>query len=205
MDRPEDVDVNPVNNKVYVALTNNTRRTEEQVDAANPRPSNAWGHILELTAGEGDHGTETFTWEIFMLCGDPNNPEHGTFFAGFDQTRVSPIASPDNLFFDRRGNLWIATDGMPNTLPGNDAVMAVPTDGSERGYLRQFLSGVPGCEVASLVMNSQDTALFVTIQHPGEGGTFEEPISTFPDGRQPVRPTVVAVTKTSGPNFRIGS
>jgi hypothetical protein len=219
MDRPEDIEWNPANDKVYVALTNNTQRGTEGngplgqdgplpravADAMNPRDANRWGHIIEIIPENSDHAAETFTWEMFMLCGDPNVPEQETYFAGFDQSQVSPIGCPDNVAFDRRGNLWIATDGLPSVLPGNDGIFAVPTDGSDRGYLRQFLSGVKGCEVAALIINRQNNTLFVAIQHPGEGGTVEEPISNFPDGGGLVRPTVVAVTKANGPDFRIGS
>lgn len=219
MDRPEDIEWNPANNKVYLALTNNSQRGTEgngpvgqdgplpraAVDAMNPRARNSWGHIIEITASDGDHAADTFAWEIFMLCGDPSVPEQEAFFAGFDPSRVSPIGCPDNINFDRRGNLWIATDGMPSVLPGNDGVFAVPTAGSDRGYLRQFLSGVQGCEIASLIINRQNNTLFVAVQHPGEGGTYEEPISGFPDGGAPNRPTVVAVTKASGPDYRIGT
>jgi hypothetical protein len=219
MDRPEDIEWNPANDKVYVALTNNTQRGTEgngplwqngpvqraATDAMNPRANNRWGHIVEIIPEDGDHAAETFTWEMFLVCGDPDVAEQETYFAGFDPGQVSPIGCPDNVAFDRRGNLWIATDGMPSVLPGNDGIFAVPTEGPDRGYLRQFLSGVKGCEVAALVLNRQNNTLFVAIQHPGEGGTYEEPISNFPDGGVPNRPTVVAVTKTTGPDFRIGS
>lgn len=201
MDRPEDVEVNPINGRVYAVMTNNANRTT--TDAVNPRANNRAGHIIEITPGGGDHASETFGWAIFMLCGDPDDPS--TYFAGFEKSEVSPIACPDNIAFDRRGNLWIATDGMPNVLPGNDGVFAVPVAGPERGSLRQFLSSVPGCETASLVFDDRDETLFVTIQHPGEGSTFAAPTSHFPDGGTSVpRPSLIAVTKDRG-EPRIGS
>ena len=53
MDRPEDIDVSPTTGKVYVALTNNTRRTEDQRDQPNPRDVNRWGQIIEIIEGDG--------------------------------------------------------------------------------------------------------------------------------------------------------
>jgi secreted PhoX family phosphatase len=203
MDRPEDIDVNPVNGHVYVALTNNSNRTAEQVDEANPRANNRAGHIIEIRELGGDNAATEFNWEIFMLCGDPRVANSDAYFAGFDPSQVSPLACPDNLAFDRAGNLWIATDGMPNVISAfNDGIFACPTAGADRGYVRQFLSGVTGCEVASLVLNTNENALFVTIQHPGEGGTFERPTSRFPFGIMP-RPTVIAVSRTRAP-WKIG-
>jgi secreted PhoX family phosphatase len=43
MDRPEDIQPNPKTNKVYLMLTNNTRRKAEQADAANPRATTPSG------------------------------------------------------------------------------------------------------------------------------------------------------------------
>lgn len=58
MDRPEDIEVNPVNEKVYIVCTNNTQRGRDGfdgVDAANPRVQNRHGHIIELVEEGGDH------------------------------------------------------------------------------------------------------------------------------------------------------
>jgi uncharacterized protein len=209
MDRPEDIDPNPVNGKVYIALTNNTARTDRDTDKANPRANNRWGHIIELSEDNGDHTSTTFTWEIFLLCGDGNNPAHRAFFAGYDPKQATALGAPDNIAFDSKGNLWISTDGQGAGLDGiNDSVIGVPTDGPERGFTRRLLSGVQGSETASLVFNSDDTALFVTIQHPGEGGRWtddpSQAISRFPTGSLPSLPTVIFTYKTAG-NRTIGS
>jgi hypothetical protein len=79
----------------------------------------------------------------------------------------------------------------------NDGVFVVPVEGPERGHVRQFLSGVPGSEVASLALTPDDEAMFVSIQHPGEGSSYQDPSSLWPDGAAPPRPGVVAVTRTA--------
>ncbi len=196
MDRPEDFETNPVTGKVYLVCTNNSNRTWDETIRSNPRPENFTGHIIELTEAGDDHAATTFTWAMFILAGDP--AAGGTYYGGFDTELVSPFASPDNITFDTAGNLWLSTDGMPNSLPGNDGLFAVPTEGEERGYVKQFFSSVTGAEVSGPVFNPDDTALFASIQHPGEGGTYEEPISQWPTGDGPPRPSVVVITATSG-------
>lgn len=219
MDRPEDIETNPVNGKLYCVMTNNTNRgtgSNPAVNGANPRTGNRHGHIIELTEDGNDPTSLAFTWEIFLLCGNPatrpvdsptpTQPAEATYFGGFDHSKVCPISCPDNITFDRKGNLWIATDGQPTTFGMNDGVFAVPVEGEQRGFLRQFLSGIPGGEVASLHFGALDQALFVTIQHPGEPGTgpdsanstFENPTSVWPDGNTPPRPSVVVATKKTG-------
>ncbi len=196
MDRPEDVERNPVTGAVYAVMTNNSRRTPAQVDAANPRPDNRHGHIIEILEEGNDPTATRFRWALFLVAGEPSDPS--TYFAGFPKDKVSPISCPDNITFDRAGNMWIATDGQDGTLKKNDAVYAVPTQGPERGYVRQFMSGPVGAEICGPTFTPDNKNFFAGIQHPGEGGTLEKPISNWPDGTQPPRPSVVAVRKLDG-------
>ncbi len=196
MDRPEDMETNPVNKKVYLLLTNNTRREEGDTDAANPRANNETGHVIELTEAGDDPTATTFTWEIFLLCGNPS--DESTHFAGYDKSNVSPISCPDNCTFDNHGNLWIATDGQGGTIGYNDALHMVPVEGPERGHVRQFFSSVAGSETCGPLFTPDNTSLFAAIQHPGEGGTFAEPVSTWPDGTVPPRPSVIVIQKEGG-------
>jgi uncharacterized protein len=199
MDRPEDFETNPVNKKVYLVCTNNTNRAVEDnagTDAANPRAENSTGHIIEMTEDGNDHAATTFAWEIFLLAGDP--ADESTYFAGFPKEQVSPIASPDNITFDTVGNIWISTDGLPNSFEGYDGLFATPTEGSERGYLRQFFSTVEGAECSGPVFNPDGTALFLSVQHPGEGGVFGEQKSTWPDYDGAPKPSVVLIIRNDG-------
>jgi len=199
MDRPEDIEVHPLTGKVYLALTRNPERGATGTpapDPANPRAANAYGHIIELDEAGGDHAATRFAWRIFILCGDPGDPS--TYYAGFPKDRVSAIACPDNLTFDPNGNLWVATDGQPAALDMNDALYAIPTEGPERGRARRFLAGVPGAEITGPQFNPAGDALFVSVQHPGEGGTLAAPLSRWPDGAQPPRPAVVAIQAEDG-------
>jgi secreted PhoX family phosphatase len=200
MDRPEDIETNPVNGKLYCAMTNNTQRGttgRPGPDPANPRAINTHGHIIELTEDRNDAAATTFTWDIFCLCGDPNDPTDGTFFAGW-QGFVSPVSCPDNIAFDAEGNLWIATDGQPGTLQRADGIFAVPVEGPQRGFLRQFMSSPNASEVCGPEFTPDNRTLFCAIQHPGEGGTVNAPVSIWPDGVSPARPSVVAIQNDGG-------
>jgi hypothetical protein len=196
MDRPEDIEQNPVTKKVYGAFTNNTQRTEEDVDPANPRPDNTYGHIIEWTETDNDAASTTFTWEMFILCGNPEDED--TYFAGFPKDSVSPVSCPDNLNFDLAGNLWIATDGMPGTLELADSLLAVPTEGPERGDVQMFLSVVYGSECAAMEFSRDNRTLLVAVQHPGEGGTVEEPITLWPFTSSVPRPGIIQVFASDG-------
>jgi hypothetical protein len=220
MDRPEDIEVSPVDGRVYLALTKNPDRKREQPGGANPRRHNEFGHVIELTEARGDAGATSFRWDVFLLCGDltrlvtdlrgvdfsKDDDYKISYFAGYGGPKeISPIATPDNLAFDLAGNLWIATDGQGDKErlgeDARDALHAVPTWGCERGRVRQFLSAVKGAEVTGPCFSAANDALFVSIQHPGrsDDSTLTNPTSRWPDGDGcPPRPGVVVVTKHDG-------
>lgn len=191
MDRPEDIEPSPLTGAVYAALTNNTDRTEP--NAANPRSPNRGGHVIEWVEDGNDAAATTFAWRFLLICGDPDDPS--TYFAGFPKDFVSPISSPDNLLFDRRDNLWIATDGQPTFLGHNDAFHVVPLSGDNRGHVQQFLSVPVGAEACGPELTPDEQTLFCAVQHPGEGSTVENPSSTWPDETSPPRPSLITVVK----------
>jgi secreted PhoX family phosphatase len=206
MDRPEDIEPNPVTGKVYCALTNNSQRgTTYPPDEANPlatsmvrasldapltpAPGNRNGYVLEITEDEDRPVARDFRWKLFLVCGDPDAPE--TYFAGYPKDKVSPISCPDNVAFDPEGNLWISTDG--NALGSNDGLFRVPVRGPERGHVKQFLTVPVGAETCGPLITRDGRAVFVAAQHPGEtdGSTFESPASTWPHTHDFPRPSVV--------------
>ena len=198
MDRPEDIEPNPVTGKVYVALTNNTDRgvgSHAKADEANPRSANKHGHVLELTERWNRPESTRFGWSLFLVAGDPDDP--ATYFAGFPKDAVSRISCPDNVAFDPHGNLWISTDGAQ--LGSHDGLFGVATRGERRGELKQFLTVPKGAETCGPIV--QDRRVLVSVQHPGEidGASVEKPASAWPDGPGTyVRPAVVAVWRADG-------
>jgi secreted PhoX family phosphatase len=205
MDRPEDIDANPVTNRVYVALTNNSNRKDEQVDAANPRAKNAFGHIIEMMPEDGDHASPKFRWEILVKCGDPSIAAVGATFSS-ETTKNGWFGMPDNTVIDGRGRLWIATDGNNVKATGRaDGLWALETEGESRGTARHFFRAPTGAELCGPCFTPNDETLFVAVQHPGEAedgapSSFEKPASRWPDFKDgmPPRPSVLAITKRGG-------
>ena len=206
MDRPEDIEPNPVNGRVYCALTNNSDRGKKYpADEANPLTSsmvrselgapltsasgNRNGYVLEVTPDAGDHTSTAFTWDLMLVCGDPEAPE--TYFAGYPKEQVSPVSCPDNVAFDALGNLWISTDG--NSLGSNDGLFRVPVAGAERGKVEQFLTVPVGAETCGPLVSEDQLSVFAAVQHPGEtdGASFDQPSSTWPHTDSFPRPSVI--------------
>lgn len=210
MDRPEDVQPNEVNGKVYVMLTNNSRRKADQVNAANPRAENAFGHIIEISEADGDFTATQGRWEILLKCGDPSVADVGATFST-ETTKNGWFGMPDNCAVDSAGRLWVATDGNSNKATGRtDGLWAVDTEGDARATSKLFFRVPVGAELCGPLFTPDDETAFVAVQHPGDGGedwdghgrpSYYEDLSTrWPDFKDdmPVRPAVVAITKIGG-------
>ena len=212
MDRPEDVQPNPVTQKVFVMLTNNAKRVAEDVDTANPRGPNPFGHIVELTPPDGDHAALTFRWDVLVQCGDPSVAEVGAVWNP-ETSQNGWFASPDNCAIDSEGRLWVSTDqGRYWDMTGTaDGLWAVETEGEGRGTGRMFFRVPVGAELCGPTFAPDDRSLFLAVQHPAMDGaeklkgferrtTFDDPVTRWPDfdPNTPPRPSVVAITKSDG-------
>ncbi|MBU0583923.1 MAG: PhoX family phosphatase [Alphaproteobacteria bacterium] len=210
MDRPEDIQPNASNGKVYVMLTNNTKRKTDQVDAANPREKNAFGHIIEITEEGGDFAATTGKWEVLLKCGDPSVAEVGASFSTAT-TADGWFGMPDNCAIDSAGRLWVATDGQgPKATGRTDGLWAVDTEGAARATSKLFFRVPIGAELCGPLFTPDDQTAFVAVQHPGDGGEdwdgfgrasyYEDPSTRWPDFKpdMPVRPSVLAITRQGG-------
>jgi len=210
MDRPEDIEANPRTNKVYVMLTNNSQRTAAQVDAANPRASNRFGHVIEMIPDGGDdHASAKFRWEVLVRCGDPSIAAVGATFNP-NTSNHGWFGMPDNCAVDSLGRLWISTDGnYPKRTGRSDGLWAMETEGAARATSKLFFRCPHGAEMCGPEFTPDDTTLFLAVQHPGETdeadpeanpASFENPVTRWPDFRDgiPPRPSIVVVTKKGG-------
>lgn len=184
MDRPEDLELHPGDGSLYVALTHNTQPAPGRV--IHPVDPDPYGKIARFIEAGGDPAAAAFRWEVFAVGG----PE-----AGF--------AAPDNLEFDRAGNLWMASDfparGEEYGTFGNNGLFMVPTSGEDAGIAFQFASAPVAAELAGPWISPDETTLFLAVQHPGETSTDAgEPTSRWPDGEGPPRPSCVAIRRRRG-------
>jgi secreted PhoX family phosphatase len=204
LDRPEWSALHPHTQEVFLTLTNGTTGG----GAVNPRNPNPYGHIIKLWYDEGDHTATTFEWEVWILAGDPAYDPSVTL--GPD----SIFGSPDGLWIDPDGRMWIETDisnssqnradrGYNNI--GNNAMLAADPVTKE---IRRFLVGPRGCEITGVITTPDQRTMFVNVQHPGESTTFwgnptpanPRVVSNWPDFSPTGRPrsATVVIRKTDG-------
>ncbi|MBA3979317.1 MAG: Tat pathway signal protein [Alcanivorax sp.] len=169
MDRPEWGAVDPVDGSVYFTLTNNSGRgSSSDVDNANPRGPNPFGHIIRWKEGNDLPTSLNFDWDLFVLAGDQDDSED---LAGNKLTDDNIFCSPDGLWFDHDRRLWIQTDISESVMNsgifevfGNNAMLAA---NPVSGEIRRFLTGPLGQEITGVVTTPDGKTMFINVQHPG--------------------------------------
>ncbi len=217
MDRPEWGAVNPLNGEAYMTLTNNSNRvaptatptgSQLKPDAANPRyyddgegnKGNPNGHIIRWKEDAGSVAAIKFAWDIYLF-GAENDAAADVNLSGL--TAVNDFSSPDGLYFDPRGLLWIQTDDGAYTDVTNCMMLAaVPGkvgDGNKptaaggtativgakatADTVRRFLVGPKDCEITGVAVTPDGKTMFCNVQHPGENGSLTTPTSAWPDSQ----------------------
>ena len=179
MDRPEWITPG-TGGFVYCAMTNNEFRT--QSNAANPLAPNPHGHIIRFRDQPGPHGsTQRFTWEVFISCAAHYEKE-------------TTLSSPDGLWADPDGRLFVETDGEQRDGMNNQ-LLVVDTATRE---IRRLLTGVPGCEITGITTTPDRRTMFINIQHPGNG---DPSLTNFPhavDNRTVPRDCTLAIHRKDG-------
>ncbi len=196
MDRPEWVAVNPVAAEGYCCLTNNRNRGIKSnaggdptpVNGPNPRAENNYGQIVRWYPSNDDHGSDTFTWDLYVMAGNPT--VHDDKYGGSPNINEGNLFnSPDGMMFDSTGLLWIQTDGNDSNADGfagmgNNQMLA---GDPATGQIERFLTGPQGSEVTGLTWSADRRTMFVGIQHPD---------APFPDGEGVLpRSTIIAIKR----------
>ena len=180
MDRPEWITVHPHTNEVYVTLTNNSSRTV--TDAANPRLGNPYGHIIRWREQGNRNSAKRFFWDLFVLAGPESDSQVMPGVNGPALTQDNIFASPDGLWIDQNGILWIQTDmsgGQQSDGPfGNNQMLAA---NPVTGEIKRFLVGPFDCEVTGVVTTPDGKTMFVNMQHPGDRSAPNQFTSNWPE------------------------
>lgn len=169
--RPEDIEFDPISGNIFVALTNNKAK------------GNFHGSILKITETGGDYESLTFAAEDFLVGGSDT---------GF--------SSPDNMIFDKVGNLWFTTDigGWDKDKPaykdfGNNSLFVFLRKTAE---IIRVATAPIDAEFTGPMFDSDYKTLFLSVQHPGETSSLEKKYtSSWPSGPRPEN----AVLTVTGP------
>ena len=219
------------NPRVYTDLKNGT-------SAQNGNPN---GHILRLKEGATGSAAISFNWDVYVFGAESGAVAGSVNLSSL--TADQDFSSPDGLVFSpSTGIMWIQTDDgaytdvtncmMLAALPGQVGDGAKKTlnytkaDGSALNVdtyvgkaptantLKRFLVGAKESEITGLCETPDGKAMFINIQHPGEGtkmADIADPTkytSQWPSnagygaGKRPRSATIV-ITKNDG--GRIGT
>ena len=175
LNRPEDIEIDPVTGDVFISLTNNKVKGDFH------------GSILKIQETNGRMDSLDFKASTYMAGGEEN---------GF--------SCPDNLAFDFSGNLWITSDmtgsamnreDQPYMPFKNNSLFVIPRYGKNAGEVIRVASAPRDAELTGPWFSPDGKTLFLSVQHPGEQtADISAPTSRWPFDKDGVpKPSVVAI------------
>lgn len=176
LNRPEDIEIDPITGSIIIALTNNTNRKDYH------------GSLLKIEETNGAYDALTFTASTYKAGGEDN---------GF--------SCPDNLAFDLSGNLWMTSDmsgskmnkkGSPYVPFKNNSLFVIPRYGKDAGKVIRVAAAPRDAELTGPWFSEDGKTLFLSVQHPGEQTTdLNNPTSKWPFDKDNIpKSAVVAIT-----------
>ncbi|MFN3925849.1 MAG: PhoX family protein [Pseudanabaenaceae cyanobacterium] len=187
--RPEDTDVR-ADGTLFITFTSGTPSSSDGGPNLQIfKEAREFGWIMRLNDDNGnDPAALTFKWAMFSFGGEPADGGLG-------------FSNPDNLEFDRKGNIWMVSDmstsrhnrpvparkdkdGKPLRqvdllgLFGNNSIWYIPTSGPNAGKAYMFGYGPTGCETTGPFLTPDNKTLFLAVQHPGEDNGIRKDMKT---------------------------
>lgn len=170
VDRPEDLEIHPLDGSVFIAMTNNALH------------GNFYGHIVRLAEQEGD----TFEWSVFATGGPQS---------GFSCPDNLLFDQRGNLWMCTDVSGGSVGGGIYRFL-GNNSLFLLPND-YDGGKVYRFASGPVECELTGPSWTPDGSTMFLSVQHPGGHSAdlaTKGPASHWPDGGDAMpRGAVIAI------------
>lgn len=160
-DRPEDIEIDPSTGDILISLTNNKDN------------ANHFGGLLRIKE-QADYDSESFSSSVFIAGGE-----------------TSGFSCPDNMAFDKKGNLWLTVDMSEKDMNQgqfksfkNNGLFYIPLSGPHSGRAFQVASAPTDAELTGPSFSPDGKTLFLSVQHPG-GSTQDpkHPTSHWPLGK----------------------
>lgn len=233
--------VNPSSSSQMAPDSANPRVYTDTKNGTTVQNGNPNGHVLRLKEAAAGSAALGFHWDVYVFGAESGAAPGSVNLSSL--TADQDFSSPDGLVFSpSTGILWIQTDDGAYTDVSNCMMLAAlpgqvgdggkktlnytKADGSARNVdtyvgkapgadkLKRFLVGAKESEITGLCETPDGKAMFINIQHPGEGtkmADIADPgkyTSQWPSnagygaGKRPRSATIV-ITKNDG--GRIGS
>ena len=143
------------------------------------------GSLLKIIEKDNKHDSLEFEFETLIS---------GGVSTGF--------SCPDNLLFDKAGNLWFTSDisgskmnKSPEYLPfKNNGLFVLIRGGIQAGQIIQVASAPIDAEFTGPCFSPDGKTLFLSVQHPGErSSSINHLTSTWPNQKGVPKSSVITI------------